>query len=306
MTGTPQITARSWLMVAILGFTWGGTFLVTEIALEGMTPFWLAAGRIVFAATLMTAVWGARGFRLFDTPPVRSVWTGTLAIGALSSAIPFMLLAWGQQFVTSGFAGVSMASVALIVLPLAHFLVPGERITPRKAVGFLIGFLGVCVLIGGQAFETTGATLEPFGRAACIGAASCYAVSGILMRRLPPVDTIGLSTVLLLVGAAITVPVALVNEGLPPLPDQKTLFVIAMLGLIPTAAANLLRVLVVRTAGPVFMSLTNYQVPVWSVVLGALLLAEPLPPSLLLAMILILSGLGLSQYGAFRRLFGKA
>ncbi|WP_300039164.1 DMT family transporter [uncultured Roseobacter sp.] len=303
MTASPRITARSWIMVAILGFTWGGTFLVTEIALEGMTPFWLAAGRIAFAAILMTAVWGLRGFHLFETLPERSAVTATVAIGALSSAIPFMLLAWGQQFVTSGFAGVSMASVALIVLPLAHFLVPGERITPRKSIGFVIGFIGVCVLIGGQALETTGAAMEPFGRAACVGAASCYALSSILMRRLPPVDTIGLSTVLLLIAAVITLPMAVINEGLPPVPDQKTLIVIALLGLVPTAAANLLRVSVVRTAGPVFMSITNYQVPVWSVVLGALLLGEPLPASLLLAMALILSGVGLSQYGAFRRLF---
>jgi drug/metabolite transporter (DMT)-like permease len=51
------------------------------------------------------------------------------------------------------------------------------------------------------------------------------------------------------------------------------------------------------------MSITNYQVPVWSVVLGALLLGEPLPASLILAMVLILAGVGLSQYGAFRKLF---
>ena len=57
MTGQPTITARSWVMVGLLGFTWGGTFLVTEIALRGLTPFWLAAGRITFAAALMTAIW---------------------------------------------------------------------------------------------------------------------------------------------------------------------------------------------------------------------------------------------------------
>lgn len=305
MTATPDITPKSWLMVAILGLTWGGTFLVTEIALEGLTPFWLAAGRIGFAALLMTAIWHASGFRLFDGPVTRGDWMAAALIGALSSATPFMLLAWGQQFVTSGFAGVSMAAVALIVLPLAHFLVPGERLTPRKGLGFVIGFVGVCVLIGAQAFETTGAAMEPAGRLACLGAATCYATSSILMRRLPPVDTIGLSTILLLVGATLVVPMALIVEGPPPLPDGKTIIVVVLLGLIPTAAANLLRVLVVRTAGPVFMSLTNYQVPVWSVVLGAVLLDEPLPPSLLWAMLLILSGVALSQYGALKRLFGR-
>ncbi|MEM9636280.1 MAG: DMT family transporter [Pseudomonadota bacterium] len=303
MTDHPHITARSWAMVGILGLTWGGTFMVTEIALEGLTPFWLAAGRIGFAAMLMTLIWGNIGFRLFDAPVSRGDWAAATVIGALSSAIPFMLLAWGQQFVTSGFAGVSMAAVALIVLPLAHYLVPGERLTVRKGLGFIIGFVGVCVLIGAQAFETTGATMEPAGRLACIGAASCYAVSSVLMRRLPKVDTIGLSTVLLLIGSALVLPAALIVEGPPPLPDTKTILVVVALGLIPTAAANLLRVLVVRTAGPVFMSLTNYQVPIWSVVLGALILDEPLPPSLLWALMLILSGVALSQYGALRRLF---
>lgn len=305
MTRQPVITARSWLMVALLGFTWGGTFLVTEVALEGITPFWLAAGRITFAACLMAAIWATIGFRLFETQATRADWTAATFIGAFSSAVPFMLLAWGQQFVTSGFAGVSMAAVALIVLPLAHFFVPGERLTWRKTLGFLIGFVGVCVLIGAQAFETTGASMEPAGRAACLGAASCYAVSSILMRRLPPVDPIGLATVLLLIGATLVVPMASIVEGPPPLPDTQTILVVIALGLIPTAAANLLRVLVIRTAGPVFMTLTNYQVPVWSVVLGALLLNEPLPPSLLWAMCLILAGVALSQYGALTRLFSR-
>ncbi|WP_299771905.1 DMT family transporter [uncultured Tateyamaria sp.] len=303
MTDSPRITAASWVMVAILGFTWGGTFLVTEIALTGITPFWLAAGRICFAAILMVAIWTALGAPLFKGPVPLSTWTSLGAIGGFSSAIPFMLLAWGQQYVTSGFAGVSMASVALIVLPLAHLLVPGERMTLRRSLGFVIGFVGVCILIGGQAFEASGAQLETAGRIACIGAASCYGISSILMRRLPPVDPIGLSTVLLLIAALIVLPAAWIVEGPPPLPNTQTVVVIAFLGLIPTAAANMLRVLVIRSAGPVFMSITNYQVPVWSVVMGAALLNEPLPPSLLWAMLLILAGVGLSQYGALRRLF---
>ncbi|HCI08243.1 DMT family transporter [Ascidiaceihabitans sp.] len=303
MTQTSEITARSWMMVALLGFTWGGTFLVTEIALEGITPFWLAAGRIAFASILMYAIWQARGGKLFAEPPSQKTKFIMWIMGALSSAIPFMLLAWGQQYVTGGFAGVSMAAIALMVLPLAHFFVPGERLTWRKSLGFLIGFCGVVILMGAQAFESTGASLETAGRLACLTAAMCYGINSIMMRRLPAVDTIGLSTVLLIMSAAIVIPIALIVEGLPPMPSTKTMIVIALLGLIPTAAANFLRTLVIRSAGPVFMSITNYQVPVWSVVLGALLLGEPLPASLIMAMVLILAGVGLSQYGAFRKLF---
>lgn len=302
---TPEITAQSWLMVAALGLIWGATFMVIELALEGITPFWLAAARIGFATLLMIAFWGYRGFKLFVEPIGKSDISRLVIIGALSSAVPFMLLSWGQQYVTSGFAGVSMAGVALMVLPLAHFLVPGERLTVRKLFGFVIGFVGVVILIGGQAFETSGEFLEPFGRMACLSAAACYALSSVQMRLLPDVDSIGLNAVTLMIGAVIVIAAAWSIEGPPPSLDRNTLFVLLFLGLVPTAGASLLRVLVIRTAGPVFMSLVNYQVPVWSVVLGGLILSEPLPPSLLTALALILCGVGLSQYGALSRLFRR-
>ncbi|TBX24470.1 DMT family transporter [Nioella sediminis] len=298
---TPNITRASWLMILVLGLTWGATFMVIEIALRGITPFWLAAARIGFAAALMTAVWLARGGRLF-LEAARD-WPAMVMIGLLSSAVPFMLLSWGQQYTTSGFAGVSMAAVALMVLPLAHVMVPGERMTLRRTAGFAIGFAGVVVLIGTQAFSSTGAALEPFGRLACLGAAGCYALSSVWMRRLPAIDPIGLATVLLIIGAAMVLPAAWIVEGPPPAVDGQTLAVLALLGLVPTAAANILRVVVIRTAGPTFMSLTNYIVPVCSVVLGALVLSEPLPPSLLWALALILAGVFLSQWGALQRLF---
>lgn len=302
----PQITRTSWLMILILGLTWGGTFMVNELALEGITPFWLAAARIGFGAVLTTAAWQIRGGRLFEDPLTAGQAGNLFFVGAFSSAVPFTLISWGQQHVTSGFTGVSMASMALIVLPLAHFMVPGERMTWRKALGVLIGFAGVTMLIGGRAFESTGDVLEMPGRIACIAAAGCYAIASIQMRRLPPVDPVGLSAVLLLVGAVCVIPAAWIVEGPPPLPDARTLGLVAFLGLVPTAAANLLRVSVVRSVGPVFMSLVNYMVPVWAVLLGAALIDEPLPPSLLGALALILAGVALSQYGALRRLFARS
>lgn len=305
MDTRPEITAKSWAMIATLGFVWGGTFLVIELALVGITPFWLAACRIGFGALLTSVIWWMRGGRLFTTPTTGGQRINLYVIAALSSAVPFMLLSWGQQYVTSGFAGVSMASVALMVLPLAHFLVPGERITLRRSIGFVIGFVGITILIGGQAFESTGVSLEMPGRIACVAAAACYAVSSVLMRRLPPVDPVGLSAVLLLLGALLVIPMAWVVEGPPPMLDTRTLWLVVFLGMVPTAAANLLRVTVVRTAGPVFLILVNYQVPVWSVLMGAAVLGESLPASLIWAMALILAGVALSQLGALRRLFGR-
>ncbi|WP_413221712.1 DMT family transporter [Tritonibacter mobilis] len=296
----PEIAPRYWAMVAALGLTWGGTFMVVELALRGITPFWLASGRIGFAALLLTAIWGLRGFQLFKERPN---WWIVIFIGVLSSTLPFILISWGLQHVTSGFAGVSMSAIPLMVLPLAHFFA-SEPLTLRRLIGVVIGFFGVALLIGGQAFESNGSDLEWAGRLTCLTAAACYAVSSISMRRLPEVDSVGLAAVLLLIGTLGIIPVAWMVEGPPPVISSETWMWLAILGLIPTAGANLLRVLVIRGAGPTFMSLTNYLVPVCAVFFGAVFLSEALPGTLLWALALILAGVALSQYGALKRLFG--
>ena len=298
---TPEITAKSWLMIFILGLVWGGTFLFQNLALRTTPPFWVAAARIVFAGALTCAVWRLRGGRLFTTPATD--WPRLFAVGVLSSAVPFMFLSWGQQHVTSAFTGVSMATVALFVLPLAHVLVPGERMTWRRTLGFVLGFAGVVILVGPEALTSSGEPLETWGRLACLAAAACYAISSIMIRSLPPIDAFGLTFAVLGFGVLVVVPMAFLAHGAPVNPGPQGLAILALLGLVPTAGANLLRILVIRSAGPVFMSLTNYLVPVFAVLLGATFLGEALPGSLITAMGLILCGVGLSQYGALNRLF---
>ncbi|KKL59146.1 hypothetical protein LCGC14_2218260, partial [marine sediment metagenome] len=134
---------RDWMILLTLGLIGGGTFLGIEIALTDFPPLWVAALRIGLAAIFMTAVWLLRGGRLF-LEPVRSGSRMLLpVISLLSTVIPFSLISWGQQHVTSGFAAVAMASSALIVAPLAHFFVAHERLSGKRSVGLMTGFAGV-------------------------------------------------------------------------------------------------------------------------------------------------------------------
>lgn len=91
------------------------------------------------------------------------------------------------------------------------------------------------------------------------------------------------------------VPVALWQEGLPALPATTPLIAILYLGIFPTAVAQVMLVQVARSAGPSFLSMVNYQVPVWSVIFGVALLSEAVPPQLFTALALILGGLLLSR-----------
>ena len=115
----PQITAASWLMVAALGLVWGGTFMVQKLALEHLPPLWVAAGRIGFAALITTVIWQMRGGEMFKSET--RDWSRLIWVSMLSAAVPFMFLAWAQQYVTSAFTGVSMAAVALIVSAVGAF-----------------------------------------------------------------------------------------------------------------------------------------------------------------------------------------
>lgn len=296
----------NWLRLACLGLIWGASFLGVSLALRDVGPLTVAATRITLAAMILVSVSFAKGAGLPDWrgPNGKLIWLAALIVALATNAVPFALLSWAQQSVASGFAGVCMAIVPLFVLPLAHVFVPGEHMHLRRVIGFVIGTLGVAVLIGPEAFASTGAETETLARIACVAAAACYAIGSITTRRCPEVNFYALAAAVMLLASLILMPLALWVEGLPERLTPIPLLALLYLGILPTALAQLLLVQVVREAGPTFTSLVNYQVPIWSVLLGAVILAEPLPPSLILATALIFGGVMLSQWGALRRLFG--
>ncbi|MGR3623287.1 DMT family transporter [Pseudophaeobacter sp.] len=293
----------NWIKLIFLGLIWGSSFMAVTLALEGLGPMSIAAVRIslgAIALLIITTVMGI-GLPSFGDRIGRRIWLCALGMGFFTNALPFSLLSWGQTYVASGFAGVCMAVVPLFVLPLAHFLVPGERMTLRRSLSFLIGFAGVLTLIGLEAFASAGSDFESLARLACLGAALCYAIGSIITRLCPSVNLLSLSAAALSCGALMIVPTALWQEGVPQLPEGRALLAVLYLGLLPTALAQVLLVQVARSAGPGFLSTVNYQVPVWSVFFGALLLNETLPPQLFAALALILGGLLLSRAPAHRQ-----
>lgn len=286
----PTPTPANWLSIAALGVIWGGTFMVVSIALQGYGPLTVACARTTLGAVALLGLMGA----LRRPLPPRATHRHLLLIGVLNTALPFSLLSWGQQFVPSAFAGISMAALPLFVLPLAHFFA-SEPLSGRRAVGVIVGFTGALVLIGPGVLRL-GSGMEPLGQLACLAATLSYAGASILTRRCPPIDPITLATSTLVVGAAVLIPAMLLVEGVPGWTDTRTGIAILFLGFVPTALAALLRVVVIRSAGPVFMTLVNYQVPLWSVLFGALILKEALPLRFFAALALILLGLAISQW----------
>lgn len=291
--------ALNWALILGLGVIWGTAFMGVELALGGFGPLTVAAGRTAAGALALLLAGLALGQGPRTIPSARA-WGFAAVIGMTAAALPFTLLSWGQQHVPSAFAGVTMGAVPLLTLLLVMRFTPEEGVGPRRIAGVALGFVGLAVLVGPGAFDGSGAAVF-WGRLACVASALCYAAANVLTRHAPPMPPVALAGAALMSAAAVLCPVALLVEGLPGAMPRGPALALLWVAIGPTALAALIQVRVIRSAGSLFMSLVSYMVPVWSVIFGVALLGEDLPTRLFVALALILSGIGLSQWSALRR-----
>ena len=171
-----------------------------------------------------------------------------------------------------------------------------------KVIGFLLGFLGVVVLIGGDSIidrsESSFTMLT--AQSACVVASCCYAIGSIITRLCPPISALSFAATGLFISGLLLTPLAFVVEEVPKISFDTALLGLTYLIVFPTAIATILLTILVRRAGPPFLALVNYQVPIWAVIFGSLILNEELPGHFLLALTIILFGLFISQIGRYR------
>ena len=191
-----------------------------------------------------------------------------------------------------------MAPMPLMALALSHFLVSGEQMTKGRFIGFAIGFGGVVYLIGTEAVAQLGRgdTLALIAQLGTLMAAFCYAISSIVLKRAEAPDALGISVIILAIAAVVTIPMGMIAGGADvTTASWLTLLAITSLGIGSTALAQLMMLKIIQLAGPPFLSLVNYQVPLWAVVFGVAFLGETLPGSFWIALALILAGIAVAQ-----------
>ncbi len=284
-----------WLLLAALVAMWGSSFLFTKIAVAAMAPASVVAGRLVLAAAVLGLVLVAARKPLAGGP---RAWLFFLAIALIGNCVPFWLISWGQQRIDSGLAGILMAVMPMTTLVLAHFFVRGERLNGTRAAGFALGFLGVVALIGPDALlELRGTGTALLYELAVLGAAVLYAVNTIIARRRPAGDALVAAAAVMIVASLIMVPAAW-SRGTPwpTTIGAEAAMALAFLGLASTAAATVVFFKLIALAGPTFVSLINYLIPVWAVLAGTIFLGERPEWAALGALVLILAGIGLSEF----------
>ncbi len=295
-------TAGNWALLAALTLMWGTTFVFVKLAVASIPPLTVVTGRLLIAAVILGgwAAWHRRGGRLAREPhpPAQTPWRTCAALALIGNCIPFYLIAWGQQSIDASLTSILISVMPLGVIVLAHFLIPGERLTVRRAAGFATGFAGVVLLIGPSALAGLGGALrDVLAQLAIVGAALCFSGNAILARRsVTAQDALTVSALVILIGAALTFPLALVLERPWTLaPTAGSIAALVWMGIGPTAIATVLFFRLIARAGPAFMSLVNYITPVIGLAVGTSALGERPNVTAYLGLVLILCGIAVSR-----------
>jgi drug/metabolite transporter (DMT)-like permease len=283
---------KHWLLLGTLSLAWGFAFYLIAVALESFQPLTIVNIRLAVGATTLYWVMRWKGHRF----PREGHWWGRFALlTLLGNLIPFSLITWAETEISSSQAGLLMALMPISTMVLSHFFVHGDTLTPRRLFGVFLGFGGVVVLVGGEALEGMGGSAL-LAQLAVLLATLAYASNAVHAKRLPPIDTIVVSTGSLGVGALMLLPFTLYLE--PPaaiMPSLDALGATLTLGIVSTGLATWMYFRVVTDCGPSFLSIINYIIPAIAFAAGVLFLNESAQPSQFAGLLLILAGIALTQ-----------
>jgi drug/metabolite transporter (DMT)-like permease len=289
MTSTAH--RSDWLLFVLLGFFWGSSYLFIKIGVDaGLQPFTLVSLRLAVGLALLAVVVAAAREALPRDPRTY----GHLAVmGFFSVALPFSLITWAEQHVDSSLAAVLTGAVPIFTIPIAALLLADERVSVARLVGVLVGLVGVAIVVGFDPASLAGGALLP--ELALIGAAASYAVGGVYARRMihglrpmiPALFQVAFALVM------VTIPALILESPWEASYPAEALLAVVWLGTLGSGLAYLVFFRLLGRWGATRTTLVAYLLPIWGIVLGALVLAEPIDPRLILGTALVIGGIGL-------------
>ncbi len=279
-------------MLAFLCVVWGFSFLLIALALNSFPPLTLVCLRLVVGAGILYLLMHWQGLFL---PRELRWWSYFTLLSILGNLVPFLLISWAEVHIASGQVGLLMALMPISTMVLAHFFVDYERLTARRLIGVFAGFLGVTVLVGGDALSGLGG-VSLVAQLAVVAAGFAYAVNSVYAKRLPSINGLVMATGSLIVGSLIMVPLTLlIDQPWELQVSAASWAAVIALGLFSTGLATWVYFLLVSDCGPNFLSLCNYIIPALSFAAGAILLGEAVNSWQFIGMIAICSGIAISR-----------
>jgi drug/metabolite transporter (DMT)-like permease len=285
-------------MICFLSLAWGLAFYLIAVGLESFSPLTVVNIRLAVGALTLYIIMHWQGYSL----PRSVLWWRRFCLLAITgNLIPFSMISWAETRISSAQAGLLMALMPISTVVLAHFFVHNDTLTPRRLVGIALGFLGVMVLIGGDALAGIGGKALT-AQLAVLVATLAYASNAVYTKSIPSINTLVVATGSLIVGTLILLPFTLMIEQ-PQIytASARSLLATLTLGVLSTGLATWVYFRVISDCGPTFLSIINYIIPAIAFAAGVLFLDETAAPSQFLGLIVILLGIALTQSPSLTR-----
>ncbi|MGA1214543.1 MAG: DMT family transporter [Candidatus Nanopelagicales bacterium] len=275
------MSRRGLALFIALSIIWGTPYLFIRIAVEYVEPSVMVALRVALAAILLLPVALARGQFRGIRPYLP--WVGVFALVEITG--PFLMLGYAETALASSTTALLIAAVPIVAAVLARSLGLDRRLGGLRVLGLAIGISGVAVLVG---LDIPGDQWWAVGAAAVtvVGYALGPIVISTKLADAPPLAVI---TLALAANAIVYAPIAWVQRPTTPVPASAW-WSIAVLGVLATAIAFLIFFALVAEVGPSRMTVITFLNPAVAVLLGVLILSEPITWGLVLGFPLVLLG----------------
>ncbi|MET4210437.1 DMT family transporter [Bradyrhizobium sp. LA2.1] len=265
-----RIDARDWSLLAVLSVLWGGSFFFNGAALRELPPLTLVLLRVALGAAILLPLLRMQGIGL---PKGMAGWKPFVAIGLLNNVIPFSLIVLGQTYIPSGLASILNATTPLFTV-MVMAAAGEEALQMRRVAGVALGLAGVIILRGWETRPGQG-----LGILLCLGGAFSYGFAALAARRLlkdtPPLGTatfqLMASTVMMAIVAG-----AMEQPWHLSMPGLTTWLAVLGLAALSTALAYIVFFQILRRSGATNVMLVTLLIPVTAILLGWLVLGEPI------------------------------
>lgn len=285
-----KMNRKSWFLLLLLSFLWGGSFFFVEIALTALPIFTIVFLRVFLGALILL-------FFIFlsgrEIPRSKKIWINLFVMGVLNNVIPFCMIVSGQQYISGGFASILNGTTPFFTVVVAHFLTRDEKINKGKILGVISGFLGVLILIGFESLQK--GSNEIIGILAVLTAAISYSFAGIWGRRFKSleIDPVVTSTGQLISSSLVLFPVMLIVDqpwklSMPP---ANVWVAIGGIALFSTSLAYIIFFKILSSSGATNVMLVTFLVPISAILLGIFVLSEKFEIQYFAGMALIAIGL---------------
>ena len=280
---------KTWLLVILLGFIWGSSFLFTEILLNYINPVLIVFFRVSLASIILII------YVLFFTNLKfnlsKEILLTFFTMGLLNNVIPFLLIAFAQETITGGLASILNANTSFFTIFLASLFLKDEKLTSHRLLGIIIGIIGVIVIVG---FENL-SELKNYNFGIVLMLFSClsYSFAGIFAKtKLTNIHPTISATGMLSMSTIILFPFIIIYNGNELININPTvLYYSCMFAFICSVLAYFLYFKILETNGAGNLLICTIIIPPSSILLNAFFINEIIKIYELIGLIIITLGL---------------